>query len=116
MFFKVEFNKSKNLLRFFFSQHVTPDETSRWREQLKHLLADVQPDFKLLSDLSGLESMAPACAVDIEFGMDLLDKAGIAKVVRIFTDPRKDIGLSIMSVFHYRRGIPIVTSPSSEER
>jgi hypothetical protein len=35
--------------------------------------------------------------------------------VRIITDPRQDIGLNIMSLFHYRRRIPIVTCQSMEE-
>jgi hypothetical protein len=113
--FQAEFDKSKNLLKFAFSQHVTPGETNRWRQQLKELLRDVQPGFKLLSDLSGLESMDSACAADIQFGMEMLDKAGIAKVVRIITDPHQDIGFSIMSLFHYRRHFPIVTCETLEE-
>jgi hypothetical protein len=56
-----------------------------------------------------------ACAPDIEFAMDLFDKAGIAKVVRIISDPAKDIGFSIMSLFHYRRRIPIITCETMEE-
>jgi hypothetical protein len=36
-------------------------------------------------------------------------------VVRIIPDPRKDIGLSIMSVFHYRRGVRIVTCETLAE-
>jgi hypothetical protein len=62
-----------------------------------------------LSDLSDLEIMDPDCAAEIEFGMDLCNKAGVSKVVRVIPDPRKDIGLTIMSVFHYHRGVKIVT-------
>jgi hypothetical protein len=113
--FQVESDKTKNLLRMAFSQRVTPDETRRWREQLGVLVAELQPGFRLLSDLSGLEIMEPDCAPEIEFGMDLCNKAGISKVVRIIPDPRKDIGLSIMSVFHYRRGVRIVTCETLAE-
>jgi hypothetical protein len=113
--FKAEVDKSKNLVKLAFSQHVTPDETARWREKLGGLLAETRPGFKLLNDFSGLESMDLACAPDIEVAMDLCDKAGISKVVRIITDPRQDIGLNIMSLFHYRRRIPIVTCPTMEE-
>jgi hypothetical protein len=113
--FQAEVDKSKNLLKFTFSEHVTPDETHRWREQLGGLLGELQPGFKLLSDFSPLESMDFACAPDIEAAMEMCDKAGIAKVVRIMTDPRKDIGFSIMSLFHYRRRIPIVTCVTMQE-
>ena len=47
--------------------------------------------------------MDVACAPDIEQAMDLLNEAGIVKVVRVIAHPRQDIGLSIMSLFHYRR-------------
>jgi hypothetical protein len=113
--FQVEFDKSQNLLRFVFAQKVTTDETQRWREKVEELMHGVQPGFQLLNDMSGLELMDPACAADIEFGMELLDKAGIAKVVRVITHPRQDIGLSIMSLFHYRRRIPIVTCQTLDE-
>lgn len=113
--FRAEADKSKNLLRFSFSGRVTPEETARWRDKLPGLLAELAPAFKLLNDFSALDSMDVACAPDIEFGMELCDKAGIAKVVRIISDPSKDIGFSIMSLFHYRRRIPIVTCETMEE-
>jgi len=113
--FRADFDKSKNLLTFSFSGHVTETETRQWREKLTELLAGVRPGFKLLSDFSDLETMDLACVPDIELSMDLCDKAGIGKVVRIIKDPRKDIGFNILSVFHYRRRIPIVTCETMEE-
>ena len=113
--FTVEIDKPKNLLKMAFIRHVTLDETRQWREQLVSLLTELQPGFRLLSDLSILEIMDPDCVPDIEYTMDLLDQAGIAKVVRILKDPRKDIGFNIMSAFHYRRRIPIVTCETMEE-
>jgi hypothetical protein len=113
--FQIEVDKLKNLLKFTFSQSVTLDETGRWKEELAGLLAELQPGFRLLSNLSGLEIMDPECSADIESGMDLLNHAGISKVVRVIPDPRKDIGFSIMSHFHYRRGVKIVTCETLTE-
>jgi anti-anti-sigma regulatory factor len=113
--FQIEVDKPKNLLTFIFSGRVTPQETASWRENLGALLADVQPGFRLLTDLSGVDSMDTACATDIEWSMELLDKSGVTKVVRIITHPRQDIGLSIMSLFHYRHRIPIVTCKTMAE-
>jgi hypothetical protein len=113
--FDIEADKSKNLLKFVFSGHVTAVETRRWREQLDVLLNDLQPGFKLLSDLSPLDLMDADCVTDIEWSMDRLNAARIAKVVRVIPDPHKDIGLSIMSVFHYRRCVSIVTCETLEE-
>ena len=113
--FQVGADKSKNLLTMAFSGHVTPEETRQWREELARLASELQAGFKLLNDLSNLDLMDRGCIPDIEFGMELLDKFGIAKVVRVFKDPRKDIGLNIISLFHYHHRIPIVTCETMEE-
>src|SRR5437763_1029665 len=113
--FDTEVDPSENQLKFAFSKNVTPDETRRWKDALPDLLSKLKPGFKLLSDFSGVESMDLACAPDIEIAMDLLDCAGIVKVVRVISHPRQDIGLSIMSLFHYRRCISIVTCQTVEE-
>jgi hypothetical protein len=47
--------------------------------------------------------------------MDLLNQHGVAMIVRVIPDPHKDIGLNILSLFHYRRGIRIVTCKTMEE-
>jgi len=113
--FLANVDQSKNLLTFVFSQDVTPEETHRWKAELPDSLAKLKPGFKLLSDFSGVESIDLACAPDIKEAMDLLNQAGISKVVRIISHPRQDIGMSIMSLFHYRRGISIVTCKTMEE-
>jgi len=113
--FDAKADPSKNLLLFSFSGNITPGETTRWKGDMPGLLAQLKPEFKLLSDFSGVESIDVACAPDVEQVMDLLNKAGIVKVVRIITHPRQDIGLSIMSLFHYRRCISIVTCQTLEE-
>lgn len=113
--FQIETDKSKNLLSFVFSGHVTAEETRRWREQLCPVLTAMQPGFALLTDLSGLDLMDLDCAPDIEWSMDALDEAGISKVVRIIPDPHKDIGMNIMSRFHYRPHVRIVMCNTMEE-
>lgn len=113
--FKANADTSKNLLTFSFSGNITQSETTAWKGELPGLLRDLKPGFKLLSDFSGVESFALECAPDIETVMDLLNQKGVAKVVRIITHPKQDIGLSIMSLFHYRRCISIVTCETLEE-
>ena len=113
--FQVEVDQPKNLLKMVFFGRVTADETRDWRGQLPALLRQLQPGFKLLGDFTALESMDYACAPDIEFAMDLCNEAGVAKIVRVIPDPRRDIGLSIMSRFHYHRGVAIITCETMEE-
>jgi hypothetical protein len=51
----------------------------------------------------------------IERMMDLFNKKGVEMVVRVIPDPYKDIGLNIMSLFHYPRRVHIVTCETLEE-
>ena len=43
------------------------------------------------------------------------NKQGVAKIVRVIPDPKKDIGLNILSVFHYPRRIQIITCETRKE-
>jgi hypothetical protein len=45
--------------------------------------------------------MDPAAAVPLAEIMDALAEKDVAAVVRVIPDPRKDIGLNILSQFHY---------------
>jgi len=51
--------------------------------------------------LSEMESMDPACAPYIGAIMDLMREKGVGLVVRVVPDAHKDIGLNILSFFHY---------------
>ncbi len=113
--FQATADSSKNLLTIAFSGSVTRSETTRWKSELPGVLAKLKPRFTLLSDFGGVESIDLDCAPDIEEVMDLLNRAGIEKVVRIIAHPRQDIGMSIMSLFHYRRCVSIVTCQTKEE-
>jgi len=112
---QVEVDKSGNLLRLSYAQHVGPEDTQRVAEAAPTLLADVRPGFRLLTDLSGLEAMELACVPHIKRMMDLCNQKGIAMVVRVIPDPQKDIGMNILSLFHYRRRVKIVTCETLDE-
>ena len=112
---KAEADKAKNLLRITYGQHVGPEETKRCAEAVQLLVGDLQPGFRLLTDLSGLEAMDLACVPHIKKMMDLCNKKGVDTVVRVIPDPHKDIGFNIMSLFHYRRRVRIVTCEKLEE-
>lgn len=112
---KADLDKSKNLLQVVATHRVTVEDTGRWRERLGQLLPDMRPGFRILVDFSPMDSMDLDCMPDIDWSMETLDKAGISKVVRILPDPSKDIGLNIMSHFHFRRSVSLVTCKSMEE-
>ncbi len=108
-------DKSANLLKVRYIGQIGPEESKRGAEQIKLLLGQLQPGFRLLTDMRALQTMDLGCVPDIEQVMDMCDDRGIGLVVRVIPDPHKDIGLNIMSLFHYRRGVRIVTCQKLEE-
>ncbi len=113
--FQAEFDKARNLLKISYEQHVGPEDTKRGEEQLPSLLAEASPGFRLLTDLSDLESMDLSCVPYIKEVMDLCNKKGVEMVVRVIPDPHKDIGLNILSLFHYRHRVRLVTCATLKE-
>jgi hypothetical protein len=113
--FEVEVDPARNLMLMTYREHVGPAELAQGRAQVTAALEALQPGFRLLTDLSGLDSMEYACAPAIEATMDLLRKKGVAEVVRVVPDPHKDIGFAVMSHFHYDRKTPVLTVDSRAE-
>jgi hypothetical protein len=113
--FTIEFDRPQNLLVIRYGDHVGPDETERALEEIRLALGQVERGFRLLADLTALQSMDLACAPHIESAMDMFNGKGVSDVVRIIPDPRKDIGMQIMSYFHYGGDVRIVTCQSVDE-
>jgi PAS domain-containing protein len=108
-------NKPKRLLYLSYIQRVRVEDLTRGREELAALLADLPAGFRLLTDLGRLESMDAACTKEIGKMMELCDQKGVELVVRVIPDPRKDVGMNILSLFHYRRRVRVVTCKTMEE-
>lgn len=113
--FQVRSDETKNLLEAHFSGTVNPDEARQCAEEVQALLPRLQTGFTMLTDLTGMKSMNPKCVPSIEAIMDACRKAGISRVIRIIPDPHKDIGLTIISLFHYPRKVRIVTCETRAE-
>jgi hypothetical protein len=113
--FQAKVQKANNLLRISYAQHVGPEDTERGEEQIRVLLADLRPGFRLLTDLTALESMDLTCVPHIKAVMDQCNKKGVEMIVRVIPDPHKDIGLNILSLFHYGRRVRLVTCETLAE-
>jgi sugar phosphate isomerase/epimerase len=113
--FKVEVEHGKNLLRVSYSGATTAEEMQRCAKEVQVRLSELATGFRLLTDLTALESMEAKAVPHIRRMMDLCNGAGVALVVRVIPDPHKDIGLNIMSLFHYHRRVRIVTCQNLEE-
>ena len=59
--------------------------------------------------------MEPAATTHLAEIMDALAEKGVAAVVRVIPDPHKDIGLNILSQFHYGPETKLATFESLAE-
>jgi hypothetical protein len=107
--FLVTANKNQRLLCFQYIEQVRRDELEAAREDIRVLLADLSPGFRVLADLSHVESIEPECAPEIGRTMELLDQSGAGLIVRVIPDASKDIGFNILTIFHYPHPPRIIT-------
>jgi hypothetical protein len=107
--FLVTSNKSKQLLFAQFIGKVRPADLQRVRKDIKTELIGLSSGFHYLVDLTHLESMGLDCMPGLGHIMDLVGQAGVGLVVRVIPDPGKDIGMNILTLFHYPRDLRVVT-------
>jgi anti-anti-sigma regulatory factor len=107
--YAVELDRSKRLLVISATQKVTAEEAKMVAKRIGELLQDVAPGFRVLADFRGLQSMDSAAARHIARIMDALAEKNVASVTRVMPDPHKDIGLNILSQFHYGPEVTITT-------
>jgi hypothetical protein len=110
--YSVEIDRSKRLLVISALRQVTAEQARGAAKEVRELLRDVAPGFRVLADFRWLESMDSAAAPHVAEIMDTLTEKGVASVTRVMPDPHKDIGLNILSQFHYGPEIQIATFES----
>ena len=107
--YAVELDRSKRLLVISAAARVTTEDARIAAQRIREVLREVSPGFHALADFRWLESMDPAAARHIAAIMDALAEKNIASVTRVMPDPHKDIGLNILSQFHYGANVKIAT-------
>jgi hypothetical protein len=113
--YSVEFDRSKRLLVISAAGQVTKKEVETVALRVREITKEGTPGFRVLTDFRWLERMDPAAAVPLAEIMDALAAKDVAAVVRVVPDPRKDIGLNILSQFHYGPQIKLATFESLAE-
>src|SRR6266576_985919 len=107
--YALELDRSKRLLVISAAQTVTAEEAKMVAQRIRELLQDIAPGFHVLADFRWLESMDSAAARHVAEMMDALAEKNVASVTRVMPDPHKDIGLNILSQFHYGANVKIAT-------
>jgi alkylated DNA nucleotide flippase Atl1 len=107
--YSIELDRSKRLLVINAVQRVTAEQARQAAQQVRELLKDVAPGLRVLADFRWLDSMDAGAARHVAEIMDTLAEKQVASVTRVISDPHKDIGLNILSQFHYGPEIQITT-------
>ena len=105
----------QNVLRLSFVGRISASVMVRHEGEIVRVLRSLPPGFSLLTDYTDMTSMDLDCVPYIDRNMDSFRDSGVALVVRIIPDRAKDIGLGIMSRFHYPPGLKIITTDTRDE-
>ncbi len=107
--YAIEADEAKRLIVISGVDRVTKEEMKAAAKRVREVIKDFRPGFRLLADFRWLEWMDPAGGQDIADIMDAMTEKEVTEVIRVVPDPRKDIGLNILSQFHYGPNIRITT-------
>ena len=113
--YSIESDRSKRLLVISAAGQVTKKEVETVALRVCKMMKEMTPGFRVLTDFRWLERMEPAATAHLAEIMDALAEKGVATVVRVIPDPHKDIGLNILSQFHYGPQIKLATFESLAE-
>lgn len=113
--FEVEGDAAQNLLTIRYRGYVRASAVERCEREVEAALRKLAPGFRLLVDFTELDSMDVECAAPLKKIMRLCNRHEVSAVVRVIPQPHRDIGLAIMSQFHYRPEVQIATCPNLEE-
>jgi anti-anti-sigma regulatory factor len=113
--FSVSTDVARNLLSVRLLGSIDPACMHACVDQIAGELPALAKGFTILTDLSGLNAMDTHCISELERMMDLSRKAGAGTVVRVIPNQAKDIGFSILSLFHYRNKVHVLTFQSLAE-
>jgi hypothetical protein len=99
--FSIEVSDAERLIKISWFGHVDLDEMRRCADEIGATPSKLRPGFRVLVDMTDLESMDYTGAPYIGSVMDFCVNNQVEHVVRVIPNPHKDIGLNIMSYLRY---------------
>src|SRR3954470_24146929 len=107
--FLVESDTTNQLLVLSITGAVSMEESRDSVARVREKLQEMEPGFIGLVDFRWLESMGPSSAPFIAQIMEAFAAKKVSAVVRVMPDSHKDIGLNILSHFHYGPDVRLMT-------
>lgn len=107
--FVVETDTTRQLLVLSIAGVVNAEEARDIVVRVGASLEEMTPGFVALADFRWLESMESGAATSVAEIMEAFSAKQVSAVVRVMPDRHKDIGLNIMSPFHYGPEVRLMT-------
>ena len=108
-------SQAKNLLSVSYIGRVRLADFQKNAADFTAQMATMPKRYNLLSDFSQLDSMDLDCAAEMGRLMKVIGQSGAGLIVRVIPDPSKDIGMNILTAFHFRGHPTIVTCQNMRE-
>ena len=98
-----------------FAGDVDASQMEEAYTELQGITPKQRKGFRLFTDLTEVRSVSQDVKEPLKRVMDFLNERGVKEILRVIPDPEQDIGLNIMSIFHYSKDVQIVTLQSRKE-
>ncbi|MBN3039922.1 MAG: hypothetical protein JW867_02220 [Candidatus Omnitrophica bacterium] len=113
--YEIKTNAVRNTLFVTLKGVFTAQQSKEILKDIPKKLSQLKNDFTLLTDMCSLKEIEDQARPYIEKTMNLLNKHGVSKIIRIIPESSDDIGFNIMSLFHYSKDVKITTFKSFKE-
>jgi len=104
-----------NQVRLSFIGSINGAELERYYSDVERALKSLRSGYSMLTDFTDMEEMTIDSAPAIQRTMEMMKNTEVGLVVRVIPDPSKDLGVSILSLFHLPRSLKIVTTETRDE-
>lgn len=112
---KLTHDKEINAFVISYQGSIDANHAEQLYSELLVLLPQGEKGFRVLVDFSEATSVSPEIKDSLKKIMDILNAQGVEEIIRIIPDPACDVGLSIMSIFHYSKNVKLITVSCREE-
>jgi nicotinamidase-related amidase len=106
---KVNYDAEHNAVIIDIEGNIDDAQAKQVLSDLQKILSKTRKGFKLLADLSRVESMELDVQSEVGKAMDFLNAKGVSEIFRVLPDPDLDIAFNVMSAAHYSKQVRVHT-------
>ena len=112
---KTDYDAEHNALVLELDGNIGAAQAGRSFSELEKLLPEGKTGFKLLIDLTAVDTLDPEVEGEMEKAMDFFNTHGIAEILRVLPDPDAKFGFDMISKSHFSKSVQIHTLKTRAE-